>query len=524
MRTSVPPSTERPIRTSPPVDSATRRTMSSPSPVEPVAAAHPLPPRASAASGSAMPAPASETSTITASLAVVHVDGEGGALRGVPEDVAEQRIECGDEFGAGRRGCVPDGPLPRARTSRPSSSASADQKSIRSRITSEASQPAPGPVAGGLRLGVAGGADDRVDLALQLLDGGPGLLGGRALAERGGVEPQHGERGAQPVREVGGQFPFVGEELDDLVGHGVERDGGGPQFRRPLLADPGPELALPQVVGGAREPLGGLHHPYAEPVGDRDRADDQRDADARQHQPGGGDPVGLTSPSGTNTSTTAMLPGAQRGRLEQRGAAGDLGDRGAARACVRSRTSLRGGAPGADLHRPAVRLLGGGDVDGHPALAARLGGERRPVSSSVAVGGDGEGRADRGGLPLGVGEGPVAGHLLDDEAERYGEGDDDHRGDGQADLDQGPSHTRPLRVGSLHRGRLQLHADAAQGVQIARPGRRLAQLPAQPGQMDVDGLVVAVRLLPDLGEQFLARARRPRAARRGRSAGRTRGG
>lgn len=41
--------------------------------------------------------------------------------------------------------------------------------------------PGPGSRGGGLRLGVAGGTDDGVDLALQLLDGGAGLLGGGAL-------------------------------------------------------------------------------------------------------------------------------------------------------------------------------------------------------------------------------------------------------------------------------------------------------------------------------------------------------
>lgn len=191
-------------------------------------------------------------------------------------------------------------------------------------------------------------------------------------------------------------------------------------------------------MGGAREPLGGLHHPYAEPVGDRDRADDERDADARQHQPGGGDPVGLLA-LGYEHLDDGDAPGPQRGRLEQRGTAGDLADRGAPRGAYGLHV-LAGGPPGADLHRPVVRFLGGGDVDGHPALAARLGGEDGRLQFG-AVGGDGQGRTDRGGLPLGVGEGPVAGHLLDDEAERYGEGDDDHRGDGQADLDQGPSHT-----------------------------------------------------------------------------------
>ena len=59
---------------------------------------------------------------------------------------------------------------------------------------------------------------------------------------------------------------------------------------------------------------------------------------------------------------------------------------------------------------------------------------------------------------------------------------------------------------AAHQGRLgsdQADPDAADAVQVARLGRRLAELAAQPGQVDVDGAVgAAVRLPPHLGEQL----------------------
>src|SRR5690606_29014681 len=58
-----------------------------------------------------------------------------------------------------------------------------------------------------------------------------------------------------------------------------------------------------------------------------------------------------------------------------------------------------------------------------------------------------------------------------------------------------------LTTSLLRRG--QPHADAADGVHIARLLGGLAELASQPGQVDVDGLVrAAVRELPDLRQQL----------------------
>lgn len=144
IRTSVPPSTDEPIRTSPPVSSASRRTMSRPSPVDP---ALPDPrPRAIAASGSRMPGPASETSTITASSPLCT-----STAKAVPSGVCRKTLPSRASSAATRSaratGMRTGRSTPATRTLRPSSSASADQNAIRSRTTSAASHPAPGPAA-----------------------------------------------------------------------------------------------------------------------------------------------------------------------------------------------------------------------------------------------------------------------------------------------------------------------------------------------------------------------------------------
>ncbi len=376
-------------------------------------------------------------------LAVVDVDREGRALGGVPEDVAEQRVERGDEFGAGDRDA--DRTLD-ARDADPAVLVLGERRpelhALAHHFGGVTARAGPGRL--GLRLRVPGRPDDGVDLALQLLDGRTGLLGGRTGAQRGRVEPEHGERGAQPVGEVGGQFPFVGEELDDLVGHRVERDGGRLEFGRPLLGDARAEPALAEVVGGAREPLRGPDHPDAEPVGDGDGADDQGDADPGEDQPGGGDPVGHLA-LGDEEFDDGDLAAAERGGLEQREAARHLGDGRAAEPAGGGQLLLAG-PPGADLQARGAGF-GGRHMDGEPSGGPVLGGGDGLVEL-LAVGGDGQHGGEAGGPAFGVGERPVTGHLLDDEPEGYGEGEDDHGGDGERHLDERPSHGWGSRGGS----------------------------------------------------------------------------
>lgn len=134
------------------------------------------------------------------------------------------------------------------------------------------------------------------------------------------------------MREVGGQLPLVGEKLDDLIGHGVERDGGEPEFRRTFLRHAGPELPLAQFVRGGDEALGGLHHAYAEPVGDGHGPYDEGDTDPGQHQPRGGDPVGDLGLRHEHLDDGDA--GADGDGLEPHGPAGHIGDGGLAEADV----------------------------------------------------------------------------------------------------------------------------------------------------------------------------------------------
>ncbi len=235
--------------------------------------------------------------------------------------------------------------------------------------------------------------------------------------------------------QVGGQFPLVGEELDDLVGHGVERDGGAPQFVRSLLGHPRAEPALPQFVRPVDQAPRGLHHPDAQPVGDRDRADDQGGADRGEHRPGRADAVGHRG-LGDEHLDDGDLAGAERDRLQQAEAAVHLGGRGPAHLPYGGDVVVGGALP-AEVGGVPAAAPGRRYVHGHPGVRSGRGDDAFQL---LAVGGDGQGRCDGGGLPLGAGEGAVAGHLADDESEGHGEGDHDHRGDRERDLDQRPSH------------------------------------------------------------------------------------
>ncbi|CAM5227072.1 hypothetical protein SNARM312S_04275 [Streptomyces narbonensis] len=216
------------------------------------------------------------------------------------------------------------------------------------------------------------------------------------------------------------------------------------ELRRALLGHARAEPALAEVVGGARESLGGPDHADAEPVGDGDGADDEGDADTGQDEPGGGDAVADLA-LGDEEFDDGDLAAAERGGLEQREAAGHLGDGGPAEPAG-GRELLGAGPAGADLQGRSARF-GGGHVDGEPAGGPVLGGGDGLVQF-LAVGGDREDGGEAGGPSFGVGEGPVAGHLLDDEPEGYGEGDDDHHGDGQGHLDERPPHGCGSRGGS----------------------------------------------------------------------------
>ena len=180
---------------------------------------------------------------------------------------------------------------------------------------------------------------------------------------------------------------------------------------------------------------GGPDQPGPQPVGDRHRAHHKTGADQGEHQPGGVHAPGdlrvrhedLDDRDGPRTDRRGLQQGVPAGHRDgggpaQAGGGGQGGGRG----------------PGpADLH-PAGGV-GGRDVDRDPAVGAGLGGGDGTLQLA-AVGGDRQRRADGGGLPFGVGQRPVAGHLPHHQAERHGERQHDHRGHRENDPDQRPPH------------------------------------------------------------------------------------
>lgn len=103
---------------------------------------------------------------------------------------------------------------------------------------------------------------------------------------------QGGQRGTQPVGQVGDQFALDGEQFGHPVGHGVEGDAGVAQFLGAGGLHPGVQVALTEGVRGLGELLGGPDDLGSEPVGDQHRATDQADREQEHDRPGGLDPAG----------------------------------------------------------------------------------------------------------------------------------------------------------------------------------------------------------------------------------------
>ena len=127
----------------------------------------------SAVSGSAKPGPASSTVRPHAPVVALHPYGEGGALRGVPEDVADQRVDDGREIVLREAGPAYAAGVKEGTHSRSCCAASTDQKSSRIATTSAISDDLENTVAARLARGKRGPGrrDDRVELGLELFDG-----------------------------------------------------------------------------------------------------------------------------------------------------------------------------------------------------------------------------------------------------------------------------------------------------------------------------------------------------------------
>ncbi len=196
-----------------------------------------------------MPGPASSTRSTTVRGGDLEGDPEVRALGGVREDVVDEDV---DEVGE---------VVPRHRD---------QHRSLRQRDGHAASlvlgQREPEVTArphdlDDVAVGSQVGADrtarlvhDRVDGALEHPDVLLQTVGEGRVGHRLGVQPQGGDRGPQPVRQVGDRGPLGGEQLDGPVGQPVQRPGqllglaGAPDLRA------GREVALAQPVRDGRRP------------------------------------------------------------------------------------------------------------------------------------------------------------------------------------------------------------------------------------------------------------------------------
>ena len=184
-------------------------------------------------------------------FAAVQRDGEPGALRGVLEDVADQRVRGGREVGArDRHG---DGQV-RAR-----------EVALAALVLGERGpeREAVGEDLGGVaarrlvRPWPPRGPDDQVDLLLQPVDGRPGVLGDPAGPQRGRVHPQRRQRRAQPVRQVGRHYPLRRDQAAQPLRHHVERAADGGQLGRPARGAARTKVAVAEQRRGQRQLAGG---------------------------------------------------------------------------------------------------------------------------------------------------------------------------------------------------------------------------------------------------------------------------
>jgi hypothetical protein len=212
-------------------------------------------------------------------LAAVQRDGEPGALRGVLEDVADQRVRGGRQVGARDghgNGQVRAGEVARAalvfRERGPELKAVGEDPGGVTARWLVWPRPTRGP-------------DDQVDLLFQPVDGGSRVVGGRTWPERGRVHPQCRQRRAQPVRQVGGHHPLRRDEAAQPLGHHVERVAGGGKLGGPAHRAAGGQVTVAEQRRGQCQLAGGPGDAGRESVGDDHRDGDQGQRDSRHRRP-----------------------------------------------------------------------------------------------------------------------------------------------------------------------------------------------------------------------------------------------
>ena len=348
--TCAPPSAEVSIFSPPPVDSATRRAMSSPRPVDPA----PLLPRRTAAPVSAIPCPASATRTRTMSSPRCSVTANpvpsAVCLKMLPisASAAATRSERGTGTGTGRS-------APVRWHGRRWSSASADQNSKRSARTLAASHPA-GSSGPGLRAALMIRSTCCSSRSMAVLVSSAARPGPSAAAFMrsavSGVRSRCG-RSADITRSA--VIRPLSRSAIALNACPAAASSAGPCAVLRALRSPSPSSA-----GGVRELAGRPGDTGREPVGHDHRDGHQGERHARHHRPGGGH-AARDLGGGDVDLGDRQPPAAERHRLEDGVTAGNGGDEGLGgggrHAQVGGARALRAADEHARLARRARRRL-----------------------------------------------------------------------------------------------------------------------------------------------------------------------
>ena len=107
-------------------------------------------------------------------------------------------------------------------------------------------------------------------------------LGGRQAVD---VEAQRGDRGAQPMRQVGDRLAFGGQQLTDAARKPVQGDADLDDLGRAGDLGPRLEIAVTEAVGRAGELGHGIDDGLAHAVRDRRRAGHEHQTEGREKAP-----------------------------------------------------------------------------------------------------------------------------------------------------------------------------------------------------------------------------------------------
>ena len=258
----------------PPEASAACRAMSRPSPVEPP----PLAPRRTGSPSRSQgrrrprtprPRPARR---------------RAGPRSASPQECARRRSPAARPGTRPDRGADPDRDRAGARSTailRPWSSASTDQNVTRSLVTCAASQ-LPGPPVRSRALSIS-------EVTACSSAWTWAVSRRRRFGHRFGLQPQRGERGAQPVGQVGDRLALLPDQVPDPARQVVQAAGDLAHLPRPLPGPPWPPARRPPAgatPAPARRSAGSPCRPAGPPTATPEREQHQAEPGQDQPRPG----------------------------------------------------------------------------------------------------------------------------------------------------------------------------------------------------------------------------------------------